>query len=266
MKESQKHFRRKRATKSTRGISTVITTIIISGALLVILVVASFVSENILSIQLASTEFDQATTNMGLLDQVIQDTALRQGAGGYVQFNQRTGGIGWNEATDNISIAAVFPNGTRIPWPPWSPLLTLVYRGGSKVSGAATNITGAPNLNVSISDPLSFLRVETGQGIWVKLDYNRVRTISMGTLIANNSAYDFYDITFIRLIKGSISGASGTVNFKVQNLNINTTSIPCPNGVNVTAQLNAGPSIDVVSARNSAVVMVTEIQIRVSIS
>ena len=264
MKKHKKQFPLKQATTSIRAISTVITTIIVTAVLLVILVVAAFVSENILSLQLASTEFDQATTNMGLLDQVIQDAALRQGAGGYVQFNQRTGGIGMNQTANTLSIVAVAKYGNSTTWQ-WSSLLSLLYHGGSEVSGAAKNISGTPNLNVSISDPLSFLRVEVGQGIWVKLDYNRIRTISMGTLIANNSAYDFYDITFIHLIKGTISGGSGTVNFKVQNLNVNTTSISCPNGVTVTARLNTGQPTSVVSDPNSTVVMITEIITRVSI-
>lgn len=264
MKKHDKQLHRKQATKSATAVSSIISTIIITAILLIILVVASFVSENILSLQLASTEFDQATTNMSLLDQIIQDASLRQGAGGYVQFNQRTGGIGINQTTNTISIMAVPTNGASTTWQ-WSSLLSFVYHGGSQVSGAATNITGTPNLNVSISEPLSFLRVELGQGVWVKLDYNRIRTISMGTLIANNSAYDFYDITFIHLIKGTISGASGTINVKIQNLNINTTSISCPNGVTVTARLNTGQPINVVADPNSTVVMITEIPILVSI-
>jgi type II secretory pathway pseudopilin PulG len=90
--------------RKTRGISPVITTIIISGTLLIILVIASFVSTNILELQVANTEFEQAKTNMLLLDEVIQDVALRRGAGGYVQFNQRSGGIGIYESSEKIKI------------------------------------------------------------------------------------------------------------------------------------------------------------------
>ena len=93
--------------RTTRAVSTVITTIILSAVLLGILVVASFVAVNILDMQMASTEFEQAKTNMLLLNDIIQDVSLRRGSGGYVQFNQRTGGIGIASATENINVRAV---------------------------------------------------------------------------------------------------------------------------------------------------------------
>jgi hypothetical protein len=93
--------------RSTRAVSTVITTIILSAVLLGILVVASFVAVNILDMQIASTEFEQAKTNMLLLNDIIQDVSLRRGSGGYVQFNQRTGGIGIASTTENINVRAV---------------------------------------------------------------------------------------------------------------------------------------------------------------
>ena len=58
-------------TKNRKGISPTIATIIISSTLLIILVIASFVSANVLELQIASTEFEQAKTNMMLLDEVI---------------------------------------------------------------------------------------------------------------------------------------------------------------------------------------------------
>jgi len=87
-----------------RGVSSVISVIIISSVLLIILIIASFVSTNILETQITNTEFEQAKTNMLVLDDVIQDVSLRYGSGGYVQFNQRTGGIGISQTTDTIRI------------------------------------------------------------------------------------------------------------------------------------------------------------------
>jgi hypothetical protein len=90
--------------RNIRGISPVISTIIISGTLLIILVIASFVATNLLELQIANTEFEQAKTNMMLLDDVIQDVALRPGSGGYVQLNQRSGGIGIYESSEKIKV------------------------------------------------------------------------------------------------------------------------------------------------------------------
>jgi len=89
---------------SVKGVSTIISTIIITGTLLIILVIASFVSANVLDMQIANTEFEQAKTNMLTLDETIQDVALRRGSGGYVQFNQRSGGIGINITTQKLTL------------------------------------------------------------------------------------------------------------------------------------------------------------------
>lgn len=249
--------------RRNRGISPIISTIIITSTLLIILVVASFVATNILNLQMEDSEFEQAKSNMSLLDSVIQDVALRPGAGGYVQFNERTGGVGINQTTNSITIVDNQKKPQTLG--SWSTLLALVYHGGSQVSGVATNITGSPSPNVKMSDPLSFLRVEVGNGAWVKLDYNRVRAVSMGPIVANGSAYNFYDITFIHLVKGNITGTSGNVNVNVQNLGINTISYTYEGGVTVTVRLNTGNSGNLVVSSTKTVVMITEISVRVSI-
>ena len=95
---------RKKPARNQKAVSPIISTIIITSVLLTILVIASFVSTNILDLQIAGAEFEQAKTNMVLLDQVIQDVALRPGSSSYVQFNQRTGGIGVYENTEKFTI------------------------------------------------------------------------------------------------------------------------------------------------------------------
>jgi hypothetical protein len=90
--------------RSGKGVSTIMSTIIITGTLLIILVIASFVSANVLDLQIANTEFEQAKTNILTLDETIQDVALRRGSGGYVQFNERSGGIGINITTQKLTL------------------------------------------------------------------------------------------------------------------------------------------------------------------
>jgi len=407
--------------KNSRGISPVISTIIISGTLLIILVIASFVSANVLELQIASTEFEQAKTNMILLDQVIQDVAMRRGAGGYVQFNQRSGGINIIQHTETIqifgpgeqtpiinnpsSVPAViwttptnaytsnnqyaytstanavqqygnygfnFVSGTPIvkvevgfeaytagneeigitcswdngatwaaeynytlltsdpntvtwvdfttatTWTPekltngnfrtktkcvivggakevfldWIPvrvtyipltspipdtplsLVSLVYRGGSKVSGTDLNITGNNILNVSLTDPLGYLRIETGSGIQIKLDYFRARITNGTELIVSNVPTTFIEITFFQLEKGETTG-SGTVNVKAQNININTIthSYDTPENTITLSVIKYGTNGDIEDHEDptfpvaaKTVIMLTVITVKISIS
>jgi len=419
--------------KNIRGISPVITTLIISGTLLIILVIASFVSTNLLELQMANTEFEQAKTNMMLLDEVIQDVALRPGAGGYVQFNQRSGGIGianntqqtikitavptvinspsttpsgnwknpydaysldnspaytssdgstqqygnygfnipsnaivtrvevgykaWTDTQgdDQISLTCSWNGGTNwaawqnsgklnnsvafanVTWInftsatswdysklsnanfrvmvkgikignrmdnvylDWIPVrveyyfpesdiyelpssINLVYRGGSKVSGADMRLRGynvpyvpfnLTKINVTdsqtnMTDSLSYLRVETGSGVQIKLDYNRVRIINSGLIFVGSKRANFTEITFIRLLQGNTTG-SGTVNVKAQNININTTTVEY-NTNHVTLRIQIGNNqpefVSLFSENPDAVtvIMITEVVIRISIS
>jgi len=402
-----------KTTKKSSGISPVISTIIISGTLLIILVIASFVSANVLELQVASTEFEQAKTNMMLLDEVIEDVSLRRGSGGYVQFNQRSGGIGitddvktikilgpsrrtnvtnspaattptsggwtnvtgaygdgsgfaytstdsakqsyggygftipagsnitkvrvrldaWTEGNEKIklyvstdgnlswlattwtsdtlpttettywvdvttwtnwTLAKINDNKiwtrvehvvsggssqTNLDWipvevtydPPLStiyespPLVSLVYRGGSKASGADMTLRGNNSLNVSMTNALSYLRVETGNGVQIKLDYNRVRMVETGTLVVGSTLHNFIEITFLRLVRGN-TGGSGTVNVKAQNIDVDT-SCTIYDGGDITIQVQLGPNNTSCTFNSDAaktVVMFTEILVQVS--
>ncbi|HEY9753687.1 MAG TPA: hypothetical protein V6C97_00855, partial [Oculatellaceae cyanobacterium] len=82
------HTFKRKINRNSKAVSNVVSTIILTGILLTIFVVAMFVSTNILNAQLTSTEFNQAQSNMQLLDSTIQDVSLRSGAGGFVQFNE----------------------------------------------------------------------------------------------------------------------------------------------------------------------------------
>ncbi|MEM3666949.1 MAG: hypothetical protein QW222_07720 [Candidatus Bathyarchaeia archaeon] len=362
---------RKDISSKSHGISPIISTIIISGTLLVILVIASFVATNLLELQVANTEFEQAKANMLLLDEVIQNVALRQGSGRTVQFNQRSGGIGitetpisikitaptvqnssatlkpnangdfqqWKVVPDDCSHWAVLADGNdntyinassnglidiqNIEDPPFddeakiyyinitvrtrtldsgnvnigiyeklgsstrqkavaigqqwnnysiilysatdggnwtrqkiadlqvgvrstsnkkcqvseiwvivsykplkeiyqsSNLTYVYYRAGSKVSGTEKVLRGSNSLCADIEDALGFLRIESDNGLKIKLDYFRVRIVTNTTLLLGNFWYNITEITFLKLIKGPTSG-SEIVSVKVQNLGVNT--------------------------------------------
>lgn len=211
-------LRRNKIAKCKRAFSNVISTIILTGVLLTILLVASFVSLNILSAQMVSTEFQQAQSNMLLLDSTIQDVALRPGAGGYVQFNEREGGIGIATTTDSLSIM-VQDLSHQVSF---NNLLQLVYSGGSSASAAVNPSTGITplrgdptNAYVNLTQGLGYLRLQQDNGAKIKLDYDRVRIVSTGLI--DSQGTNLVQVTFIHIVKEDINAASGTVNVMVQN-------------------------------------------------
>ena len=275
MKHHIARLKHNQAAKCIRGISNVISTIILTGIMLTILLVASFVSLNILSAQLVSTEFEQAKSNMLLLDTTVQDVSLRPGAGGYVQFNEREGGIGLiNQTADSLSITATVGEPTCIA--SFNGLVQFIYSGGSLASAAVNSSSGYTSLRgdlsyayVNMTQGLGFLRLEQDNGAKIKLDYDRVRIVSTGLI---DSQTNLIQVNFLHLIKGTTSG-SGTVNVQVQNIQTNTATWQFPNGtVLFTVEHNTTPQ-PVTATYNvnqpgatQTVVIFSEIQIQVSIT
>ncbi|MEM4425095.1 MAG: hypothetical protein QW335_03845 [Candidatus Nezhaarchaeales archaeon] len=189
-----------------RGLSTVISTVIITATLLVILFIAFYFATDMLEIQVQNSEFEQAKTAMKILDKTIADVALRPGAASSIPFNQRSGGIGLYEGEAiNIMIysdSSLDQSRTISSW-------VIKYRGGRMVSAAEVNLTQPVGLIVTdASKPLGYVRVEVGNGVWVVLDYNRVR-------ITVNENLKVMDIYLIKLERGT-TGGTGTVTVRVQ--------------------------------------------------
>ena len=244
--------------KAKRAVSNTISTIILTGILFTVLVAAMFVATGILGAQLTSTEFNQAQSNMLLLDSTIQDTSLRPGAGGYVQFNEREGGIGLATTTT------------------YSNLVEFVYSGGTQASAAVdpavgyASLRGSPASYVNLTGSLGFARLEQDNGGKIKLDYDRVRIAQAGLI---DSQTNLIQITFIHLVKGDIAAGTGTVRVNVQNIKTQTTtwSFTSPT-VTVTIKHTGDPTqtwppagYTPPSGTTKTVVVLSEIQMEVSL-
>ncbi len=145
-------------------------------------------------------------------------------------------------------------------------LTSFIYRAGSQTSGTSQVLTGDDDVSHTIDQPIGYLRVESDDGLKIKLDYNRVRTVYMGTIMANNSVYDAYDITVFHVVKGTINSASDVVSMRVQNQDINTNSYTYESGVKIVAQINDGQIETCVDTTTKTIVMITEITIVASIT
>lgn len=202
-----------RRPQPAKAVSPVISTVIITATLLVILVISSFIATNLLEVQIQNTEFEQAKTNMMLLNNLIADVALRQGAASSIKFNQRAGGLGIYPAQAGIEILA---GSTRLyPFKGNEEFYIVKYRGGSRVSTSPAILAGPSNpekLSVDMTEPMGLVKVEVGNGAWIVLDYLRVRVVQ------NAGATHIF---VIRLEPEQLGG-SGTVTVNVRNAQTNT--------------------------------------------
>ena len=73
--------------KSRRGISEIVSTIILVSTLLLISIVIMFVANNIFSYQTENSEFEQAKNIMINLAEIIEGISGKEGSSGYVNYN-----------------------------------------------------------------------------------------------------------------------------------------------------------------------------------
>ena len=246
-----------------RALSVTLPTVIISSAILIMMGIATFVSANILELQIQNTEFEQAKMNMMLLDEIIEDVSLKQGSGSYLKFNLRTGSLSVVNGTGNLK---VFVKGYSNPILNTSSSLTLAYHAGSLASGSEEQLRGTDNLTVTgMSAPLCFLRVKTGGGLWIRLDYDRIRLVDSGLVVVNGSTYHFLEVTFLRVVRGSLGG-SERLNLKAQNAGISVSST-LYQSQNITIRVESNlksQEYPFSSTAQGIIVTVTEVQVKIS--
>ena len=209
--------------RNTRGVSSVISTIIITGALMVILLIASFVATNVLSLQLSSTEFEIAKKNMLVIDSTIQDVALRLGSSSFVQFNMQAGGIGISQPkTETFQITV--SEGPLLTTPLSLTTYDLIYRAPTQTSAAAIILRGNETIRdssaITTSQPQGYIEVYHNEGAKIKLEYDRVKVIEVGRI---DDQTNLVEIKIITIEKGDTTG-SGVVNVRLQNTNMETYS------------------------------------------
>ncbi len=249
--------------RSRLAISPVISAVILTSILLVILIIAAFVSANILEMRVQNTEFEQAKTNMMLLDEIIEEAGLKQGAGSYVQFNLNSGALSVIEGDDmTINVSGLETVTFKT--------LTFTYRSGGFVSSSNSPLRGENSLIVSgAGAPLGYLRIENKDGVaQIKLDYNRVKVINFTD---ETSGYNVVEIIFFKVKRAESKsmGGSGLLRVSAQNKGVQIKSYNCERETPVVSvQVGSisefySPSF---SNGNDVIVIVVESEVEVSLS
>ena len=151
-----------------------------------------------------------------------------------------------------------------------SNLVGILYRGGSKVSGTSLDLRGTNSLIANMSDSLGYVRVATDNGLKIKLDYYRIKLAQNSTMMIGNAFYNFTQITFINIINGTM-GDTDIVNFKVQNIDVNTYTKQYDSyDVTIYVQLGNGSQVPIRlysdDSRMHTAIIFTEVKILVSTS
>jgi len=216
-----------------KGISSIISTVILTSVMLIIAITVMAFANNIFSIQSDSTEFDQAKNIVVNFAGIVDDVASKQGSSGYVRFNTRSGGPYFAAPAGKIKVTVIGPNNQN----------TLIndkftnlfkYKGGSYASAPGKVILSGSNKTILVNNeaPLGLVYMEQKGGGWVVMNFTRIGIINLGTFNfsrglnpdGTSKGYklvNMLQVSYINITYGASSG-SGSVNSVAQCRNITT--------------------------------------------
>ena|GEM_PF-5315944 len=221
-----------------------ISTAILTAAMLVIVIGVLGFSANLFSIQTQQAEFGQAQNIIVNFADGIDDIASREGASTYVRFNIRAGGPVWNYNFDTILVNVSIYNQTDYSVLINGTLQALTYRGGSQIGTGSFAILRGVNDSAVFNNahPLGRVSVAQANGAYITLDYARVGVSDLGFFNISKGlggGHDYINIVQVNLINltfGSSTGGASTfavatnvdMAVKTYRLNFNSSVTPLP--------------------------------------
>jgi len=180
------------------GISNVITTVILTSIMIIIILSASFLANNILNAQIERTQFDQSKNVLFTLDKIVKKVTFKPQSSGYVRSSFWTTVPFFVETGEVLQVWVDQTLTNEIP-------INIVKIQGGRTVGVAVpeNIIGSESiLLTNVSDSLGRIQVYQSNQAWVALDYSRVRCIYSGTSeLYNGTDYEIYNLVEINIIK-----------------------------------------------------------------
>ena len=199
-----------------RALSPVISTAILTAAMLVIVIGVLGFATNLFAIQTQQAEFGQAQNILINFADGIDSVSSREGASTYVRFNLRAGGPVWVQNYDTIKVNVTIGNQTNYVIPIQGNVGAFTYRGGSQIgTGSFTVLRGISSSAVlNNAYPLGRVYLSQSNGAIITLDYDRIGVNDLGLFNVSKSAgggFDYIDIvqiTLVNLTRGNFSGGS----------------------------------------------------------
>jgi hypothetical protein len=123
--------------RRTRGISTALSTVILSATIISVSIFSAYVATDLFEAQNQQAEYDQAKDLMFALAVAVDSVSLKNGSASYVRFNPRAGGISFVRSWGHVTIE--LSNGTHSVTRSYE-LNAVLYRGGNRATAGTTSV------------------------------------------------------------------------------------------------------------------------------
>ena len=207
----------------SRGISTVISTVILTFTMLIIVLSTSAFVTEVFNVQAENVEFEQAEYVMLTLANSINGIIFKPQSSSYIRTGFRTTMPQLTDTGENMTIR-IDDNITAT-----IPIRTISIQGGSRVDVSESNLVGGEELLLTdISNPLHRIYIDRNDKAEVVLDYSRIRCIYLGTSTFYNGSgselYNVIEITVVKISFGSIRTYNEAI-FSVRNTGVDISQI-----------------------------------------
>ena len=216
--------------RSKRGISEVISTTIMTAAILSIVLSTFAYASYVLSIESASSEFTQAQGLMLSFNNMLRDVTLRENSRAFLRFSFRTSGPNFVQTGQSITVNVSQTSGHFYTPLSASPISVFRIKGGTVVGTSNSTLMGSGS--ILLTEPASILgRVTVNQsnGAWITLDYARVKINYLGLQSFYNGTglenYNIVEIMYLNFTRGSWSG-SNILTISAANIGVKSTQLP----------------------------------------
>ena len=209
-----------RIRRNRKGLSVVISTVILSATLLVVVLTASSYASQLLRAEIQNSEFNQAKEVLSSLNKMIEKVTSNTGASGYIRSGFVTA---YPSIPSTGRSLRIYANNALLKE---FETTAVSIHGGSSVTGAFQSISGtsAPMVTGVLSSNGWLFTNRTDAEV-VVLDYSRARCVYKGVgQLYNGTAFESFNVielTAIQLTRGSIE-FKDSGSFIVQNKNLET--------------------------------------------
>lgn len=225
-----------------RGFSNVTSTVILSSVLLTIMITASYLASDILTIQVAASEFKTAENLIFSIDSEINRLIFKPGSSTIIKTSFSNTAPGFTRTGEPLNIS--FEDATQSY--NYSIDINIFNIDGRRVLGGAFDydLQGDASLIVSpYNGTMGRIRISRPRKLRASLDYERVLLTFTGILnFFNGSAYvphNTLEVTSIALSFGSFD-VSGNSIIVIQNEEVVTNTLRLQGDCSITVSTSSG--------------------------
>ena len=206
----------KRTGQKGRGISPVISTVILTSTIIVMVLSTSYIANDLLTNQVEDAEFDVAKDIMIALNNIVKDVLYKPHSSLYIKTGFKTTMPNLVKTGETIDVWSQVDTEPIEYLIQNCPISAVTIKGGPSITDLDKDLIGTSSVLLTDFTSLGHLYIQRSDRAELILDYSRVRCVHSGSLNISQE-YNIIEMVFVNMTTGSIQLNDRAV-FMVRNL------------------------------------------------